>query len=295
MTSKSHKKTQLLVFALIVITTFVLVLNSNAYPSAKILGCHPGGYTITCDVSEIKAEASDSYIVEVTGTGIGVVIDVYTGALDNDEFTITPNYVIADGSADDLDPTANSIRVELNITMPSQSGIYTLRILSRASTLSGVSTALAEFDIEVTIGIVTKSALEIFFDHSNFYLGGLALAFMGIGAIIFLLKNKRHEFTKSHGIFMTTALMLMTVNVFLILNDTMDFALGSMDLTNSQDIGQLSHIVLGSIGYIAGIIVVIGTYTNVPANKLKLAVFIMFLGWTFNFLYGTIMTPSSIV
>ena len=295
MTKKNPNKSRVFVFALVTIISFVLTLNSNASPNAGTLGCHSGGYTINCNVSTIKAEVSEIYVLEVTGTGTGVVIDIYTGALNNDEFTILPNNIIADGSVDDLDPAVDSIRVEFTITMPNQSGIYTLRILSREATFSGGSTALVEFDIEITIGTVTKPALEIFFDHSNFYLGGLSLVFMGIGALIFLLKIKKNQFTKSHGIFLTISLLLLTVNVFLILNDTLDFTLGSMDITNLQDIGQLSHIILGSIGYVAGIIVVFGTYTNVPGQKLKLAMYAMVLGLTFNFFYGTIIIAPSLV
>ncbi len=56
-------------------------------------------------------------------------------------------------------------------------------------------------------------------------------------------------------------------------------------------IGQLSHIIMGSIGYIAGIVAVIGTFTNVPIIKMKIPVYIMFSAWTFNFFYGIFVVP----
>ena len=106
---------------------------------------------------------------------------------------------------------------------------------------------------------------------------------------------KIKDVSKTHGFFIAIALILITVNIFLIMNATMDFTLGLfesmesrelLDLANLQDLSQVINIILGSIGYIAGIIVVFGTFTNVPGHKLKLPKYIMLLGWTFNFLYG---------
>jgi hypothetical protein len=71
--------------------------------------------------------------------------------------------------------------------------------------------------------------------------------------------------------------------MFLILDDT---------VTNGLGVNQLIHFSLGSIGYLAGILAVFGTYTNVPKQKMKLGVYIMLLGWLFNFLFGIfIPTP----
>ncbi len=290
MKNRKYKKLVLIILGFIAILTMsIALLNTSAYPDVETLGCHPEGYTISANVSEIEAEASNNYTLEVTATGENVVIDVFVGAFDNNEFIISPSNIIADNSPDDLEPAANSIRVELNITMPSQDDIYTLRILARASTLDGVDTGLAVIDIIVTVGTVIIPAippLALFFNHNNYYIGFVVVILLVIGLIIFQINVKRKRESKLHGIFMISAFALTTINAFLIMKDTMNITFGIIELPIINYIGQLSHIILGSVGYIAGIIAVIGIFSNVPISKMKLAVYIMFLAWTFNFFYG---------
>ncbi|HDZ18471.1 MAG TPA: hypothetical protein ENH75_09285 [archaeon] len=285
--SKNHKKALYFMVSVIVIITITISLNSKAYPDENTLGCHPGGYTISVNTSTIETELSSSYILEVIGTGQGVVIDVYAGVKHNDLFTILPSNIIIDNSPDDLNPAANSIRVNLNITVPSQEGIFTLRILSRASTFAGEDTGLTLVDVKVMVGevTVTKTPLTIFIENYNIYFSGIALIFMGIGTIIFQINLNRKEESKAHGIFMTIGFILITVNMFLILDDT---------VINGLGVNQLIHFSLGSVGYMAGILAVFGTYTHVPRQKMKLAIYLMLLGWSFNFLFG-IFVPTPIL
>jgi hypothetical protein len=261
------------------IVTVVISLNSKAYPGASTLGCHPGGYTISVNETNIESELSSSYTLEVIGTGTDVVIDVYTGVFDNDLFNIIPGNIIIDNSIDDLDPAVDSIRVNLNITMPSQPGIYRLRILSRAPTFTGDSTALTMADITINVGAVTvtKPLLTLFLENYNVYLGGIALIFMSVGTILFTINLIRKNESKTHGIFVAIGFILVTLNMFLILDDT---------VTNGLGVNQLIHFSLASVGYMAGILAVFGTYTHVPMQKMKFGVYIMLLGWLFNFLFG---------
>ncbi len=360
MKSKNNKITRIFLMGLfIIVINMVLISNTSATPDADELGCHPEGYEISSDISEITAEPSSTYTLEVTGTGEDVVIDVYEGAMDNDVFTISPSNIIEDNSKYDLDSDTDSIRVELEIEMPEKTGAYTLRILSRGPDLKGKGTPLAELDIEVTVG--QKAPLEAFFDHNNYYLAGLGLVFMLPGVMIFqkstqkrklsekfkrsddptednlnIRKNKVKKFDQKtdsaehlmviresssnlegsqslimdnqlfeiklknmikrepFGIFLAAALILFTINIFLILGMAMNFIFGMemlesrelLDLANFQDLGLLIHISLGSIGLFMGIIVVFGAFSNVPREKLKLPVYIMALALTFNFLYG---------
>ena len=270
--------------SLIVILTIAISLNSKAYPDANTLGCHSGGYTITVNNPTIEVEVSSSFILVVNGTGKGIVIDVYAGVSDNDLFTILPNNIIIDNSTEDLDPAANSICVNLNITVPSQFGIYTLRILSRAPTITGEATGIAVIDIEINVG-GAKLTRNLFFENYNIYFGGIALIFMSIGTIIFQINLNRKDESKAHGIFMAIGFILITVNMFLILDDT---------VTNGLGVNQLIHFSLGSVGYMAGILAVFGTYTHVPRQKMKLAIYMMLLGWSFNFLFG-IFVPTPIL
>ncbi|MHA2035496.1 MAG: hypothetical protein ACW98X_03625 [Promethearchaeota archaeon] len=270
---------------LIIIVTTAISLSSEAYPGENTLGCHPGGYTISVNASSIETDLSSSYILEVNGTGIGVVIDVYAGVKNNDLFTILPSNIITDNSPDDLNLAADSISVKLNITVPSEEGIYTLRILSRAPTFEGEDMGLNLIDVQVTVGgaTVVKTPLAIFLENYNIYLSGTALIFIGIGTVIFTISLRRKNESKTHGIFIALAFILLTANMFLILDDT---------VTNGLGVNQLIHFSLGSIGYLAGILAVFGTYTNVPKQKMKLGVYIMLLGWLFNFLFGIfIPTP----
>jgi len=298
MKSKNNKKTLFFVVGFLLITVVALVLNTKAYPNESTLGCHPGGYTISADVSEIEAEVSGNYTVEVIGTGTGVVIDVYAGAKHNDLFNILPNNIIADNSPDDLNPAVNSIRVNLNITVPSQDGIYTLRILARGPILDGEDTAINVIDIAVTVGTVIippTPPLALFFSHSNYYIGLAVVILLVIGLIVFQINMKKRSDveekseSKLHGIFMTSAFALTTINAFLILSEAMNTIFGSTELPIINYLSQLSHIILGSIGYIGGIVAVIGTFTNVPISKMKIPVYIMFSAWTFNFFYGIFM------
>ena len=370
MKNKKQMKRRLFLIGLFVFIMLAFAKNISTTEDAATLGCHPGGYTITADVTEIQAGEGDSYTLEVTATGPSVVIDAYAGAMDNDLFVISPGNIIEDNSVDDTDPTVDSITVSLDIEMPSTSGEYTLRILSRAPTLQGVSTALMNLDIAVTIGVVVRTPLELFFDHSELYIGGVTIVFLFIGLVVFQSNvNRKDEFKrlykqkelsnelvqvvkeitvnfesklalvmqnldvkqedlpkietekdnelfnnyinrgmnisepKAHGAFIAIAFILMTVNIFLIITTTMDFAFGYLeslesrdvlDLVNFQDLNTIIHIILGSLGYIAGVVVLVGTYSNVPGQKLKLPIYIMFIAWTFNLLYGVfVLIPIS--
>ncbi len=272
----------------IVIVTIAISLSSRADPSENTLGCHPGGYTISVNASSIETDLSSSYILEVNGTGLGVVIDVYAGVKHNNLFTILPSNIIIDNSPDDFNPAVDSISVRLNITVPSQEGIFTLRILSRAPTFSGENTGLNLVDIQVNVGGATlvKTALTLFLENYNIYLGGTALIFMGIGTVIFTVNLRRKDESKAHGIFVAIGFILVTANMFLILDDT---------VTNGLGLNQLIHFSLGSVGYLAGILAVFGTYTNVPKQKMKLGIYIMMLGWLFNFLFGIFITTPILV
>lgn len=372
MKDAKQMKRRLFLFGLFLLITVVFAQNISSTEDAATLGCHPGGYTLSVDTSSIQSGEGETHSIEITATGPDVVVDVYAGAMDNDLFVISPGNIIEDNSAADTDPTEDSITVTLEVQVPSTTGEYTLRILSRGS-LDGVNTALMNYDIDVTIGTVIRTPLELFFDHSEIYIGGTVIMFLFIGLLVFQSNvNRKDEFKRlyqqkqlstevvqvvknmttnfesklaqviqkldvkeedvpkielepveennffknyihrgmniseptNHGVFIAIAFILMTINIFLIITPTMDFAFGFfegfgsrelLDLANLQDLNLIIHIVLGSLGYIAGIIVLAGTYTNVPGQKLKTPIYIMFIAWTFNFLYGVlVIIPISV-
>ncbi len=299
MNNKTQKKSLFILVGLFVLLTIALGSNAQASRDKPAFGCHPSpsGYTITSDVSEIQGAVSSEQIVEVTATGTNVVVDVYVldnkfALLENDEFTISPGNNITDNDANDLDPLVDSIRVILTITLPSKTGEYTLRILSREPTLSGMGTSLSELDIQVTVGDPT--IIDIIFDHSGIYLGAIIVILACVGGIVFQINVKKRNAAKSHGILIGIALIVASVNMFLVMHDAIDFIFNSVDFMSNanQSIDQLVHIILGSVGFFAGIVVVVGTYTKVPAENLKFAVYAMLMGFVFNYVYGIFMlTP----
>ncbi|UCC18195.1 MAG: hypothetical protein JSV62_08745 [Promethearchaeota archaeon] len=365
MKNKRQMKRRLFIVGFFLFIMLIFAKNISTTEDAATLGCHPGGYTITADASQIQAGEGESYSLEVTATGPDVVVDIYPGAMDNDLFVVSPANIVEDNSADDTDPAEDSITVVFEIQMPSTSGQYILRILSRGPTLDGGNTALMNLDIEVTIGVVVRTPIELFFDHTEMYIGISIIIFLFIGLVVFQSNvNRKNEFNrlyqqkqmskevvknlktitsnftsklsnilhnlevkqeelpeieteteteflkdyiqrgmnisepKTHGIYIAIAFILMTINLFLIMTNTMDFILGYperivsrefLDIANFQDFNIIIHIVLGSVGYVAGIIVLSGTYTGVPGQKLKIPIYLMFISWTFNLLYGILV------
>jgi hypothetical protein len=295
MINKSQKILKLIIAGLILIIPIGIAIYTTASPDEPAFGCHlAGDYTITANITEYIGEPSVNFSVEVTGTGTGLVIDVYEEttygpAFDNDLFTVSPGKIIADGDPADLDGNGDAIRVILTFTPPSEDGSYTLRILSRGA-LAGGPTVLAEFDIEVTIGApIPPSLLEMIFDHYGLYLGVSILSLALLGTVAFHINQRNENESKIPGIILAASFALSTINLVLVLNDTMDYVFNLMDLTN---IDILIQIIVGSIGYVAGIIVVFGIFTNIPMEKLKGTVNIMLVTIIFNFFYGTFtLTP----
>ena len=298
MKSNNRKKARFIIVGFIIIATVTFAVNSSASKDldGACGGCHPGGYTIAVNSTTIAGEASSNQSLEVTGTGSGVVIDVYAGAKDNDVFTISPSNIIADNDGTyDLDPAVDSIRVEITVTLPAETGVYTLRVIARAAALSGQATPVAESDIEVSVGDVAAlvpSILDLFLDHSGLLIGAHIVLLACVGGIVYSINVKKRNDSKDHGVFIGLALLLASLNMLLAMNDTLDFFLVNFELTSNQAIDQLVHILLGSIALVAGIVVVAGTYTKVSAEKLKIPVIITLAGFTFNYFYGIIMlTP----
>jgi len=291
MKNKNQKKIKLLIFSSILIITIGMAINtSGTKDDTGGCGCHPGGYIITSDLATIEGEGSSIITLDITATGANLVVDVYAGALDNDLFTISPGNIVADGDANDLDAAADAINVKLDITLPSERGEYTLRILARDVTLSGINTPLATLDLVVTVGEpIPPTILELFFNHYNLYLGGTILILASIGTVMFHIYLKKESDSKFPGTFLAASFALLSINVLLILNDSMEYLFVLLDGTNMNIMFQ---IIIGTIGYGAGIFVVFGIYTDVPMHKLKVSVNLMMAAIAFNFFYGNLtLTP----
>ncbi len=325
----------------IILALFSMSAVASPDEGADCNSCHDeGDYEISADKTTINAPTSTEITITIKASGDDLIVEAPEDARDNDKFDFDED-IIEDNDANDEDSDSDEIEYEFEIMTPNKEGEYILLIISRESEDSGRDTPLEDIEIEVNVG--RKTPLELFFDHNNYYLGGLTLIFMSFGLIVFHTGvNRKNEYKKSvqkknlseslvqdnkeekstdieekkdiglfqdktRGFFIAIALILVTVNTFLIINTSITFTYGLIesiilmesrelsDLSNLQDLSQLILIILGSIGYIAGIIVVFGTFTNVPGHRLKLPKYIMSLVWIFNFLYGIFIISSILI
>ena len=244
---------------------------------------------------EISANLSSQVSFNVIAIGPNLFIQSLPGIYDNDLFVILPTVEkISDNSMYDIDSDLNVISVNFNVTTPTTVGNYIFFIIAAKEPYD--QTNFAYISVEINVGensepLISpeKTIITLIFDNFNYFLGGFTVLFMTIGTIVFQINLSKRRESKVHGIFITTAFILTTVNIFLILNETIDFTINPMEITNSHIIDQLIHIILGSTGYITGIIVVFGTFTNVPGSKMKLIVYITLFAWIFNFLFEIFM------
>ncbi len=294
---RSTKKKTVVLLTIIASLTFISVLIFGAgvpeYGS-DFSSCHSSPSNVSIEImgsEEISGNASSQVIFNLTAMGANVIIQVTPGIDDNDLFVILPTTdKISDNSIYDLDSNPDIITVEFNVTAPATVGSYTLFILAAEDPFSASKDPFTYISVTINVGEISEPSnkitpTQLFLNNYNYYLGGLTVIFLSIGTILFQINLNKKKESKIQGIFMISAFVLITINIFLMINDTMDFTFKSMELTNSQRVDQLIHIILGSIGYITGIVVVFGTFTHVPGSKLKLFVYIMLLVWTINFFF----------
>lgn len=284
------------IVSLIFISVFIYGTGKPEYGS-DFSSCHGTPSNISIEITgseEISANISSYINFTIIATGENLFVLSMPGIFDNDLFLDLPTDEITDNSLLDLDLTPNIIEVDFNITTPATEGYYTLFIMAAKESFDGDD--LAYVSVYVTVGGIDgpppsteDSPLALFLANYNYYLGGLTIIFLSIGIIFFQINLSKNRESKIHGIFMIIGFILTTVNIFLILNDTLDFTFKSMELTNNQIISQLIHTIVGSIGYITGIVVLFGTFTYVPGSKMKLFAYIMLLAWTFNFVFEFFM------
>lgn len=294
------KKSIVLITCIIGLTFISVLIYGTGKPGYGIdfSYCHWTPPDISIEIvasEEISANTSSHVIFTVIATGANLFIQSIPDIFDNDLFVILPTIdKISDNSIYDLNSSLNAITVDFNVTTPATVGNYTIFIIAAEEPFGQLDFAYAS--IYINVGGFSEPPLSteitpivLFLDNYNFYLGGFTLLFMFIGTIIFQINMSRKRESKTHGFFLIIALVLTTVNVFLILNDIIDFTFKPIEVTNNQIIDQLVHIILGSVGYITGIIVVFGTFTNVPGSKMKLFTYVMLFTWTFNFLFEIFM------
>ncbi|HMF33259.1 MAG TPA: hypothetical protein VKK79_17670 [Candidatus Lokiarchaeia archaeon] len=120
------------------------------------------------------------------------------------------------------------------------------------------------------------------FNHWDIYLGLSALVALALGTVLY---EWNHQLTKSHAILVVLAFILTTINICLIIPQTIGIW-GSWTSIASVDWVHLIHIVVGAVGYGAGIIAFI---TGLSGNRTKLPGYITLICWGFCFIYGIVV------
>ena len=288
---KNHKKITL-GFLGTIILILVLTVNSNVGANPRYgedpYICHSqGGYFIETENSlTLSIEQGGIGSLVISGSGSEVQIHIIPGARDNDLFNITHSNVISDNSEYDTNSAPDLITVNLEITAPDEEGTYSLMILARSPNNSTPDFAFLEFEVNVGAGASFWQKIGNFFrnnilNHMNIYIGGTAVFCLALGTLLYEIDNQK--FTKTHGIMATTAFILTTINVIFIIQPALGTIGTFIDNPSGIDWGQLIHIIVGVIGYIAGIIAVI---TGLSGIRTKKPGYIALIFWSFNFLYG---------
>ena len=264
---------------------FILVLfifNTNAYPGLGDThsSCHPGtGVGIdTSTSSTISADLSSSFEISVTATGpSGFSVIVLSGADNNDLFSFNQS-TVTDGGAGDLDSSIGTIRTVFSVTTPATKEIYTIIIIARDSAATP-AIAFKRFEVNVGAAAVELDVLGFVFDHLNYIIGGIAILSLAIATILYQIN--REKYTRTHGILAGTSLILTTINIILIVPNavaTFDTIVQFMPL-------RLLHIILGIIGYAAGIVAFVA---GLSGHRTRVPGFIALGCWGFNYIQGLI-------
>ncbi len=290
-----------ILFFFISAVTLLFVLNATAIPpygnDHNSASCHnslSGAYTITTNTTDIITADNSSVInIEITATGSNLFVQARFNAKDNDEFVIT-TLKLEDNTGYDTNPSLNAMTVVFNITTPATDAYYTLFIIA-GDDLAG-RPEFAYANIGFSIGGVLPPTIPIdyigiIFSHTaNFIIGGIAIITLAVGTVLYLVNQEK--FTKSHGLLAGTSLIFTTINIVAIIpylakQGVLLGVVQSLPLT-------FLHIILGTIGYAAGIIAFIA---GLSGHRSRIYGFIALGCWSFNYIQGflSLMAALSIV
>jgi len=112
--------------------------------------------------------------------------------------------------------------------------------------------------------------------HYTLYFGLPAIILLGIGTLLYETSKEKHTF--HHGVCAGLALLLTTINIIGILPTTAILLSGPY-----VDLFHLVHIILGAIGYIAGL----GAFVSgISGIRTKIPGYTALICWTIVFLMG---------
>jgi hypothetical protein len=116
--------------------------------------------------------------------------------------------------------------------------------------------------------------------HMTILLGLPAIVLLGIGTLLYYVSKEKYTF--AHGICAGSSLLLTTINIVMILPDPRINLLLS---TPALDFFHYIHIILGTVGYLFGIIAFL---TGISGIRIKWPGLTAFVCWTIVFLMGYI-------
>jgi len=257
--------------------------------------CHsPVGYTIgTNVVGDIQTTNSSIVVVNITATGTNLFVQAIPGAEDNNLFAFIPTTNrINESSIYDLDPSANSIEVQFNVTTPAVEGYYTIFIIAGDdATGSEINYAIQLININVG-GVeppvedpIAKFFSDIF-DHLGIYLGLPALILLSLGTVLVLVNE--NKFVKLHGILAGGSWILTLTNM---ITGIVRIPVITWFGTAYDPIIHYPHIILGMVGLITGLISML---FGIAAERkpARLTGYITLICWWAAFILGYILKPS---
>lgn len=254
-----------------------------AYPDYEGTdNCHESGayMFVTPNATAFTVSRGARFELHVSGTGPGVVLKFLDAPSDNAQFTVTPAGIVEDGAARDESPMPDEVNVTYRVTAPETAGVYHLFLFARGPPTGGIPD-LASVEFSVTVEQVRVRVVDHVFDHMNVYLGGAALA---CAVVAFVLIRRDLQHVKTHGILMLVALGLTTVNVVLVVPDSLA-VLEALQYNHVETWVHFSHIVIGCVGCGAAVVALVQGYAG---SRDKRAGYVTLACWGFNFVFGVI-------
>jgi hypothetical protein len=279
-------------YLFIIIMTFPIGL---AHPPEDDVcsSCHTeGGYAIsTNSPDKLYMPPNSSFRIQINALGQGVEVWAHPLARDNQDFKFSPTVVVTDNDTFDCNNETNKISITFNISCPIENGTYTLLIFARSPELDPTELVFLEFSVVIDpkysdpvnipedqvnwVQWITKHL----FNHLNIYIGGTALLLLTFGTVLLEIDSK---YIKIHGRLAAVAFFLTTFNIYFTFNESWTLIVNWYSGV-SIEWGHLTHIFIGTLGYIVALI---GFLQGLAGHDMKKLGYTALSCWMFNFIFG---------
>jgi hypothetical protein len=296
--NSKHKDNKTLILIIFTITIFLILLFNSinvAYATPDLdpdENCHEKGpYEISSETDDtLKVVKGEDFIIDIKGKGPDVIVRFNPVSLDNDKFEVEPSDKdIEDNSKYDEDNDLNKVSVNFTLIAPDKEGTYKILFYVRSPPGNPPGKPYIDF-IEFKIIVGSPSGTLMFdniflnsiLNHSNIYLGTIALVCFSIGTI--LAEKNYRKYVKTHAILSGIALILSIVNLIFIYDEAITIFL-SWFWTENVDYWHFAHFVVGFIGLGACIVGLLAGLSGIYHKK---SGYLTLACWGFNFAFGLI-------